>query len=59
MKFVYQRSSLLAQLQASYAQPMNVADMLTDPQMPQPLVDWLAQRTRVLACVMQLLGASN
>lgn len=43
MKFVYQRSSLLAQLQASYAQPMNVADMLTDPQMPQPLVDWLAR----------------
>lgn len=42
MKSVYQRSSLIAHLQATYAEPARIQEVLTDPAMPQPLVDWLA-----------------
>lgn len=43
MRSVYQRSSLLAQLQATYARPESVAGLLAGQQMSTPLVDWLAR----------------
>lgn len=42
MKSVYKRSSLISNLQTAYSSPANVQANLTNPAMPQVLVDWLA-----------------
>jgi hypothetical protein len=43
MKSVYNRTSLVRNLQQTYSNPASIQANLTDPTMPQPLVDWLTE----------------
>ncbi|HTF04001.1 MAG TPA: hypothetical protein VK826_08245, partial [Bacteroidia bacterium] len=43
MKTVYTKASLKTTLQSTYSDPEKIRSVLQDPNMPQPLTDWLSR----------------